>query len=440
MQNHTNALNPIDSPQSNNNSSSFHSQGNQGFQSHRGISHPQLPHGLSMPGFSQSMPGSSSGTVPQSPGSVGGASDSYFRPILSPELSGTSSGFHNGTNSGSISNQGSGSNQRPHYGAESPLESLAALSVMSPTLPIPPSTRSGSGYSSGIYTSSSTAHQTPTSSSSPLTTTPSTMPQTLSSLYQGSNLPLGLNINNNNGGNEGNRGQFAFSQNGLTSDMLSSTGSGQFFQGQTGRPNQHQQQLTPGSSMQALPSHSAFNQYSLNSQYGSYQQQPTPGQSPQSKQLYIGAFSKSHDSTTTNNNNNNNDNVSNQNDGSRNTSDSMSTSESDRGRSRSRSVAGPLVIPTRNIPPRAPQTTAPRKYHGRQSRKPLLDHPMPHHHLQQYQGFVPSHYHPSSSPYQHYPTREPVPPTRRIAHILSEQKRREKINGGFDELKSVIPE
>ncbi|KAG0032931.1 hypothetical protein BGZ82_006326 [Podila clonocystis] len=35
---------------------------------------------------------------------------------------------------------------------------------------------------------------------------------------------------------------------------------------------------------------------------------------------------------------------------------------------------------------------------------------------------------------------KPVPPTRRIAHILSEQKRREKINGGFDELKSVIPE
>lgn len=30
--------------------------------------------------------------------------------------------------------------------------------------------------------------------------------------------------------------------------------------------------------------------------------------------------------------------------------------------------------------------------------------------------------------------------SRRLAHILSEQKRREKINGGFDELKSVIPE
>ncbi|KAF9367056.1 hypothetical protein CPC16_007055, partial [Podila verticillata] len=30
-------------------------------------------------------------------------------------------------------------------------------------------------------------------------------------------------------------------------------------------------------------------------------------------------------------------------------------------------------------------------------------------------------------------------PNRRLAHILSEQKRREKINGGFDELKSVVP-
>ncbi|KAI8603907.1 hypothetical protein EDD21DRAFT_402449 [Dissophora ornata] len=33
-----------------------------------------------------------------------------------------------------------------------------------------------------------------------------------------------------------------------------------------------------------------------------------------------------------------------------------------------------------------------------------------------------------------------VGPNRRLAHILSEQKRREKINGGFDELKSVIPD
>ncbi|KAF9206348.1 hypothetical protein BGZ59_011728 [Podila verticillata] len=382
-----------------------------------------------MPNFSQSMSGPPSGTLAQSPGSVG-TSDSYFRPLVSPGISGDDSSYHPGANSGIFNNQGtSGSNQRPHHGVESPLESLAALSVMSPTLPIPPTTsRSNSGYSG--YTSSSSLLQTPTSSS-PLTTTPSSLP-TLSSLYhQGSNFPMGLT--NNDGSNEGNRGSFAFSQHNLSSDIFSAAGS---FQG-TSRSNQ-QQQLTSGSSIQAsLPNHSSFNQYSLSSQYGQpYQQQPTPGQSPQSKQLH-GSFSKSHDSSTTNN-----DSVANQNsnDDPRTTSalsDPMSASEATRDRSRSRSAAGPLVIPTRNIPPRAPQTTAPRKYHGRQSRKPLLDHPTPHHHLQQYQGFVP-HYHPSSS-YQH-PAREPVPPTRRIAHILSEQKRREKINGGFDELKSVIPE
>ncbi|KAF9289056.1 hypothetical protein BGZ68_010102 [Mortierella alpina] len=56
---------------------------------------------------------------------------------------------------------------------------------------------------------------------------------------------------------------------------------------------------------------------------------------------------------------------------------------------------------------------APRKYHGRQTRQvPIVTNVV----------------------------KEVVTPTRRMAHILSEQKRREKINGGFDELKSVIPE
>ncbi|KAK5815978.1 hypothetical protein F5H01DRAFT_321438 [Linnemannia elongata] len=67
----------------------------------------------------------------------------------------------------------------------------------------------------------------------------------------------------------------------------------------------------------------------------------------------------------------------------------------------------------RVLPPRAPQTSAPRKYHGRQTRKVPTAPPAP---------------------------KEVVDPTRRVAHIISEQKRREKINGGFDELKSVIPE
>ncbi|KAG0000336.1 hypothetical protein BGZ79_006047 [Entomortierella chlamydospora] len=85
-----------------------------------------------------------------------------------------------------------------------------------------------------------------------------------------------------------------------------------------------------------------------------------------------------------------------------------------RSRSKSLTIPAPRIIPpTRVLPPRAPQTSAPRKYHGRQTRKL-----------------------PTAAP----ALKEPVAPTRRVAHIISEQKRREKINGGFDELKSVIPE
>ena len=80
-----------------------------------------------------------------------------------------------------------------------------------------------------------------------------------------------------------------------------------------------------------------------------------------------------------------------------------------------------IVIPAhpRVLPPRPPQLTAPRKYHGRQMRKipnSSVDH-------RQISGLE-----------------ELMSPTRRVAHIVSEQKRREKINAGFEELKSVIPE
>ncbi|KAG0296338.1 hypothetical protein BGZ97_004561 [Linnemannia gamsii] len=80
---------------------------------------------------------------------------------------------------------------------------------------------------------------------------------------------------------------------------------------------------------------------------------------------------------------------------------------------RSRSKSATLIPPPRRaLPPRPPQTSAPRKYLGRQARKvPIVNE-----------------------------VKEVTTPTRRMAHILSEQKRREKINGGFDELKSVIPE
>ncbi|KAG9321367.1 hypothetical protein KVV02_002099 [Mortierella alpina] len=65
----------------------------------------------------------------------------------------------------------------------------------------------------------------------------------------------------------------------------------------------------------------------------------------------------------------------------------------------------PIISPGSN--------SSPPKYHGRQTRQvPIVTNVV----------------------------KEVVTPTRRMAHILSEQKRREKINGGFDELKSVIPE
>ncbi|KAG0252333.1 hypothetical protein BG011_007039 [Mortierella polycephala] len=90
--------------------------------------------------------------------------------------------------------------------------------------------------------------------------------------------------------------------------------------------------------------------------------------------------------------------------------DYASHQENDRQRSRSRSQPLILPPPRRSIPPRPPQIS--RKYHGRQVRKAPITNVV----------------------------KEVVVPSRRMAHILSEQKRREKINGGFDELKSVIPE
>ncbi|KAF8937277.1 hypothetical protein BGZ58_003007 [Dissophora ornata] len=72
-----------------------------------------------------------------------------------------------------------------------------------------------------------------------------------------------------------------------------------------------------------------------------------------------------------------------------------------------------LLTPTeRSTLSRPSQAAQPRRYLGRQSRKHQVNNIV----------------------------KEVVEPTRRMAHILSEQKRREKINGGFDELKSVIPE
>lgn len=131
---------------------------------------------------------------------------------------------------------------------------------------------------------------------------------------------------------------------------------------------QEQQQMTSAGAMSSsLPAHTNFNPF---------QQPPSQPSQPQSPQMH--------------------------------------EQQLPRSRSKSLTIPAPRIIPpSRVLPPRLPQAAAPRKYHGRQTRKLPNAPPTP---------------------------KEPIDPTRRVAHIISEQKRREKINGGFEELKSVIPE
>ncbi|KAI8360122.1 hypothetical protein B0O80DRAFT_422775 [Mortierella sp. GBAus27b] len=109
-----------------------------------------------------------------------------------------------------------------------------------------------------------------------------------------------------------------------------------------------------------------------------------------------------------------------------------------------------------------PSSRSPRSQHSSQTPPPLLRRhsgspqtppltPSP----QEYSGQTPSHHQQQQHRHHHASRPGPVAgrqvhkvssrettvgPNRRLAHILSEQKRREKINGGFDELKSVIPD
>ncbi|KAI7816911.1 hypothetical protein BC939DRAFT_497057 [Gamsiella multidivaricata] len=93
------------------------------------------------------------------------------------------------------------------------------------------------------------------------------------------------------------------------------------------------------------------------------------------------------------------------------------------------SLSSPPPQPHSRSPQTPPLTPSPREYSGRaQNHQP---HQYPSRPTRSTSGRV---VHKTS-------TREStVAPNRRMAHILSEQKRREKINGGFDELKSVIPD
>ncbi|CAO3569722.1 unnamed protein product [Mortierella alpina] len=102
--------------------------------------------------------------------------------------------------------------------------------------------------------------------------------------------------------------------------------------------------------------------------------------------------------------------------------------------------------PHSRSPQTPPQTPSPRKYARSNQQPPRHYHYHPHHHPQQQLPHTPQQAsRQQASPLvaataSHSKHGSTVGPNRRMAHILSEQKRREKINGGFDELKSVIPE
>ncbi|KAG9323877.1 hypothetical protein KVV02_003537 [Mortierella alpina] len=118
--------------------------------------------------------------------------------------------------------------------------------------------------------------------------------------------------------------------------------------------------------------------------------------------------------------------------------------------------------PHSRSPQTPPQTPSPRKFARSGQQPPRHYHYHPHHHQQQHHPphHHPPHHHDPPHHHHHQPHQasrqqdlpvaaatashskqgSTVGPNRRLAHILSEQKRREKINGGFDELKSVIPD
>ncbi|KAF9930795.1 hypothetical protein FBU30_011244 [Linnemannia zychae] len=336
----------------------------------RSLSHPQLTQGFSIPiGFAGFAP--SSPLSPSSPGSIGSESASITASMLSPGLLSPTSGVYSPSSHGNH-NTNPGNNNNTVHGIESSLASLASLSVMSSSPSVMPMSMPTTSRNRTAF--SSPHHSTPTSSSF--------QAQSLPVIYQ--NQQSNFHSSHNNTG----RGQ-GFVPTSASSSVTTQTPSfnafssalSQHFQ----RQQQQQQQIASASAMSSsLPTHSTFNpfqqpqnQHLQQQQQQHEQQQPPPPQQqrqqPQQQQP-----------------------------------------QNVRSRSKSLTIPAPRIIPpARILPPRAPLTSAPRKYHGRQTRKIPTAPPTP---------------------------KEVVDPTRRVAHIISEQKRREKINGGFDELKSVIPE
>ncbi|KAF9357637.1 hypothetical protein BGX26_003369 [Mortierella sp. AD094] len=328
------------------------------FHHHRSMSNPHVSHGFGgLQGFTPLGPGSP--LTPSSPGSFTSDGNSFgAATAFTPPNGGffshqnQSGGFqYGGQQSGSGSSDSIGV-----VGVESSLASLAALSVMS--MPGSSTTRKQSAGSSGGPSGSlSLSFQSQNS---------------LPSIFQNQVLTNNnlMSGNQNNGGNGSSNVYTSALGQQLQLQRLQHQQQHQQQQEQQ-QEQQHQQGVFSYQQNSAPPAMSTSLPSFPTSQY-QFHHQHQQSQSP----THDSDHSQDHTPT------------------------SNSTS---------------LVPPSRRtLPSRPPEASAPRKYHGRNIRKPVV-------------------------PVENI-VKDVVTPTRRMAHIISEQKRREKINGGFDELKSVIPE
>ncbi|KAG0291705.1 hypothetical protein BGZ96_004914 [Linnemannia gamsii] len=337
------------------------------FQHHRSMSHPDFSRGFNtaLHGFTPITTESSHSPPSPPTGSYTSEGNGFSAAMVSPGMmtqSSHSGGLQFDGGSGFQGNSLSRSSSMGAGGVESSLASLADLSVMSsmPGLVRRPST-SSSGSNSSTF--------------------PFQPQQGLPVIYQNqatfNTYASSRGPNNHYNFNDNISSTGANSISGLTSALGQQLQRQQMFQEQQQQQNQYHAFPSSGPTLSAsLPAPSSFQPYYQQMSQSDAQKEQEQQEQPQAQQQ----------------------------------ADDDAIHE-DRRRSRSKSAT--LVPPPRRaLPPRPPQTSAPRKYLGRQARKvPIVNE-----------------------------VKEVTTPTRRMAHILSEQKRREKINGGFDELKSVIPE
>ncbi|KAF9181007.1 hypothetical protein BGZ50_005761 [Haplosporangium sp. Z 11] len=341
-----------DDMDNNNNNASMSRNHQSGMQDQhpRSLPHPQLTQGFTIPTGFTSF-APSSPLSPSSPGSITSDSSAITASMLSPGLYSTNYNSSSSNNGSSI------------HGIESSLASLASLSVMS------------SSASASAMSMSMPGRGRSGFSPTHLATTPTT------SSFQQQSLPM-VYQNQASGimGPHHHASGFLATSSAAPSFNVFSSALSQHFQ----RQQQQQQQMTSAAMSSSLPAHSGFNQLQQQQHLAHTQHIQNHPREQQDENQQQGQQPSKQQSQK-------------------------------RTRSKSLTIPAPRIIPpTRILPPRQPQTSAPRKYHGRQQRKI-----------------------PSAQPTT---PKENADPTRRVAHIISEQKRREKINGGFDELKSVIPE